>query len=308
MATLNICNFKNLTILYCQINDILFELFDPLQFYARNYLEPPIFLFGLFGNLVSIIIFLKRKDIPGTSRIFYLAIAYSDLVYIITIYLANWTGDNLAKFTNGLILFWPTRIHNFSCRTIRYAWHSSIFLSNWTLAIFSIERLIAITYPFRSRLFTIKTRIKTCSALFIIGLILFSPVLFTDLYRVKNPHLPLQSRMCDLNINDVSFYLALWFVFMTTFQTGILSPTVVIIANAKLWFKLKDVFENRNVLVPGRVKLLSNSEIKSAKDLLILAIVLTILDLPMMTGIVYTILKGQFWALIWLSRNFAWTH
>ncbi len=59
----------------------------------RVFILPIIILNGMFGNLISIKIFLKRVDYNATCRIYYLVMSFSDLIYLVVFGIPEWTGE-----------------------------------------------------------------------------------------------------------------------------------------------------------------------------------------------------------------------
>jgi len=129
------------------INKAIVCQFSPLISPFRALVLPLLIICGIFGNFISIKIFLQEKIIKGTCRIYYLSIAIADLFSIISFAIPEWTGDGLKWFTNGEVQFWPERLSVYSCRLFRYIWHSSWAISYWIMLVYSIERLVVISFP-----------------------------------------------------------------------------------------------------------------------------------------------------------------
>jgi hypothetical protein len=104
------------------------------------YYTPVIVLFGIVGNILSVIVFLTT-DLRKISTSIYLAV----LGIIDTCFL-------LGSFVAWLQYF-DIDIYSkyFFCKFFTFMSGFCSFLSNWIIAAFTIERFIAVVYPLKRR-------------------------------------------------------------------------------------------------------------------------------------------------------------
>ena len=178
----------------------------------RIVLLPVLIVTGIIGQLFSMKIFLSLKNWKATYRVYYFAIAAADLVYLIGFAIPEWTGEGLDLVTHGAMKFNPENLSTITCRAFRYLWHSSWFISCWLLIAYSVERLIALSYPlYRIRFISIRMAKVTCTVVIIVGIIGFLPVILTEIYRLSNENGPISNRYCYFNENiSQSTFLVIW--------------------------------------------------------------------------------------------------
>ncbi len=102
------------------------------------YLVPFIIAVGLIGNTISCIVFLTTKLRKLSSSVYLAALSISDMGFLLCV-LASWTtnlGINLYH-TNG----W--------CQLFVFCQYVFSFLSVWYIVGFTVERFIAIRFPFK---------------------------------------------------------------------------------------------------------------------------------------------------------------
>ena len=245
----------------------------------RMFLLPILLILGIIGQLVSIKIFISLKEWKSTCKIYYSSMALADLVYLIGFGIPEWTGEGLDMITGGALKFNPENLYEESCRTFRYLWHSSWFISNWLLVVYSVERVIVISYPlFRIRFINIKSAKITCSIVAITGIVAFLPVLLTEIYLFYLNEI--SEGYCVFNtaaFQDV--LLDIWIALFPSFLTMFIPPGLLVVINLILLIKLKSQSDQRRKLAhkPSCCKNVrqsaQNFEIKAAKDLAVISFV-----------------------------------
>ena len=99
--------------------------------------------FGVLGNFTSIFIWSKgRRCAKSPGKIYLIALAISD-----TIALCLPVLELAAELLFGIK---PQNQSLFLCRFELYGLHFGLIISAWIIACFTLERTIAVTYPFRS--------------------------------------------------------------------------------------------------------------------------------------------------------------
>ena len=184
----------------------------------RIVVMPILLILGLFGQSSSIIIFLKLNKWKSTCKVYYLTSAIMDLAFLFAFGIPEWTGEGLDYVTFGSLNFTPENYSILSCRVFRFTWSVTSFVSYWVLLVFSVERALAIAYPFlRMKFINIRIAIINCSIVTIFGIIIFSPTIFTDVYKLwgVEENVPIESRYCYTNIPEISPLLLIW-LFLTT--------------------------------------------------------------------------------------------
>ncbi len=279
---------------YWPFNRFLFCWMSPILKYYRTFIYPIITILGIFGNIMAFKIFLKRTEIKGTCRIYYFWLAVADLVYLISFAIPEWTSDGLNHLTNGAVQFWPDRLSNVSCKLFRFFMHSSWFMSNWIMVIYSIERVLAISYPFlRTSLIKPSVAKKICFVIIIFTILMFSLIFYTSAYVLLRPDHPNFSyRECFVDYDKLSWIGYIWFLSMAGIFTMFLPPILVMIINSILLKKLKELSENRSHLTNQRNDR-SSAEVKNAKTLLLLAGLMLIFTLPTLSWAAYVYIDNE---------------
>ena len=252
--------------------------------YYRVYFLPICILSGIVGNALTIRIFCRRKDWVTTWRVYYLTMALSDLAYIISFGIPEWTGEGLQILTGSKFDIIPENLSTFTCRLLRFIWHLSWFISIWALLCYSLEKLAVLFYYYtQDSERTVAHSKKICQLIFLSGTLLFSPILLSRIY-VLNENLPVASRYCYLNTESSSIVLLAWFGLITLILTILVPPILLAIANGTIFFRLLHLRTLQNeILIPKPECIISQSEIKAAKDLLIVSIVTMVFTFPTST-------------------------
>ena len=246
---------------------------------------PLLIIIGIFGQIISIKVFLRAAHWKATCKIYYSTMAIVDLVYLISFGIPEWTGEGLDFVTAGALKFKPENYHVITCRCFRFAWHASSFASYWTLVFFSIERIIAISNPFLAlNLITIRNAKKVCTAIILFAVLCFSPVIYADVYTLlwAEMDIAIEERYCfPTNEGLGQIYL-----FATTLGlTIIVPPIILVITSIVLIQKLSTISKERTRLsvnrqIPGKTQSAKSQEVKNAEDLLIISIITLVVALP----------------------------
>ncbi|VDD74134.1 unnamed protein product [Mesocestoides corti] len=146
----------------------------------RAYFSPFIFVHGVIGNVLSLVIFCRlHKRTPGRFNQYAIAITFYFLVILVfDTLLDDFVGRGLWWLTHYRIRLKLDQVSSLSCKVITYVTDSSGFIATMTLAVFGLDRVRTVCLPFQFR----GDRHLSCSAALIIGvsvvgLVLFSPTL-----------------------------------------------------------------------------------------------------------------------------------
>ena len=141
------------------------------QFFA--YFTPVIFVIGLFGNFVSLGVFLS-KNLRNMSASRYLtALSISDISTLIFYVFSEWLKRGLTYISPG------TNVSFFDIEGVCQIWlylnYFSRFMSSWLIVCFTCERFIGVCLPLRRRhLGTLNGTTKIISVLTFVSAILVS--------------------------------------------------------------------------------------------------------------------------------------
>lgn len=144
---------------------------DDLLFVNECILFPIITLFGSSGNIMSLVILLQRK-LRNSTGLILIGLAIADLCYLIT---------NMIRKSSCII----SRIDEFAEDKFTATIFSPIFyvitsfsrVSSWLVVLISIERLIAVAFPMKIKLWvSTKRMIVSVTLIYILVFFLVSPL------------------------------------------------------------------------------------------------------------------------------------
>ncbi|CAH1797089.1 unnamed protein product [Owenia fusiformis] len=117
-----------------------------------NYLLPVIIVFGLIGNVLSLVIMLRRR-MRTSSVCHYLAIlAVTDSIVLVVSALKTWI-----RTWSGFELL---HVSNFACKFLKFLFFYSAHFSAWLVVAMTTERVIAIWFPFKATTVCSKKRAR----------------------------------------------------------------------------------------------------------------------------------------------------
>ncbi|ESO84146.1 hypothetical protein LOTGIDRAFT_108200 [Lottia gigantea] len=99
-----------------------------------------IFLLGLVGNIVVILVVIGDKHMRNTTNILILNLAIADLFFIV--FCVPFTASGYA------IPFWP--FGNIWCKVVQYMINVCAYASVYTLVLMSLDRYLAVVHAIRS--------------------------------------------------------------------------------------------------------------------------------------------------------------
>ena len=271
-------------------------IFGYIQFGIQLVGYPLLAIIGCVGQVVTIVALLKLKKWKGTCRIYYLTIAFSDLIllvnypfldsiYFLLVFMTR--DDNVRPFAS---------VSHLTCKISLFWKFFSWFVSCNTLVVFAFERLIVISYPFlRARIATQKRAIIICVTLLIMAICMHVPLALTDLYALieSAPHAP---RLCQMvEIESLAWKIAAWTILPLTI---FLPPHFLCILNVGLLLKLNNYRKQRKKMIQ-QLKKQSNKEEKEAKDLVVISAISIALSLPILMWLPFYFPTGKHGAPAW---------
>ncbi|KAI4489535.1 hypothetical protein M0802_011070 [Mischocyttarus mexicanus] len=139
------------------------------------YYTPILVYLGSFGNCLSVYVFFGTKLRQISSSIYLGALAISDTGFLISLFVVWLDMVDIGIFNmQGL------------CQFFIYFTTVCSFLSVWFVVAFTVERYIAVQYPFlRQSMCTVARAKKVVIGLTILGIILCSPVLLFSSPRLS---------------------------------------------------------------------------------------------------------------------------
>ncbi|XP_072287001.1 growth hormone secretagogue receptor type 1-like [Pyxicephalus adspersus] len=146
-----------------------------------------LFVLGVTGNLITILIFKRYKDMRSTVNMYLSSMAISDILIFLGL-------------PSDLYRIWkykPYIFGDFICKFLIYLSEMCTYSTILHITTVSVERYLAVCYPLKAKILITKKRVKIIiGILWIIALVTSGPVLF--LYGVEHPlgTLPAETMEC----------------------------------------------------------------------------------------------------------------
>lgn len=106
---------------------------------------PFLFIIGMTGNIVSILILLKKKNRVTATALFLTVLSISDIVIILTSIVTVWVR-----------LIWNyyiRNIHSVFCKLHVFLTYFSVQFSSWILVLITLERILCVFIPHKVKQF-----------------------------------------------------------------------------------------------------------------------------------------------------------
>lgn len=109
-----------------------------IQFSVSSSLFTTILFFGIFGNILGLIVFFKRKNLSSIGPlVIYKALFFTDIITLVQIV------AHFLKFSFSIDVF---VFSSFECKILNYIIYLTCSISPYLLVYISIDRLIAIRF------------------------------------------------------------------------------------------------------------------------------------------------------------------
>ena len=234
-----------------------------------------IIIIGLIGNTLAVIVFMQKRFRQKSSEVFLLVLTISDCLFLLThffedtlrTYIDFYIRKNrgiipIQCYSNKIELNIVTTISEdniflilnitdkfvLTCKIVNYFRYLLRFISAYIITIFTIQRAIAVYFPFYQKTFTpsaLAWKIVTCLVLVLAIVCSFVPILF-KLNEDTNTtnHMPVI--YCDMDKSKSQLY------FITTITYIVLIMVIpiatIIICNTLIILKVYNASEQRKFL------------------------------------------------------------
>ncbi|XP_075180983.1 growth hormone secretagogue receptor type 1-like [Anomaloglossus baeobatrachus] len=146
-----------------------------------------LFLLGVTGNLVTILIFKRYRDMRSTVNMYLSSMAVSDILIFLGL-------------PSDLYRIWkykPYIFGNFICKFLFYLSETCTYCTILHITTVSVERYLAICYPFKAKIMITKKRVKIIIIfLWILAFITAGPVWFLFGVEHRNGTQPEETKQC----------------------------------------------------------------------------------------------------------------
>ncbi|XP_064639865.1 P2Y purinoceptor 2-like [Lineus longissimus] len=170
-----------------EASSLLLNIISALTTFTNKYIMGVVMILGIFGNILSIVIFgrCKRRDLVTVTYL--TPLAYADLITLI--YGAfSWISTGI--YEKPVAYFYVEAQPSFApmllCKFIRYIYRTFSSISSYILVLFSCERCIGILLPLNVRfLISTRRRLAAIALTCILLVVLNCPVIiYNTLYYV----------------------------------------------------------------------------------------------------------------------------
>ncbi|XP_064624107.1 neuropeptides capa receptor-like isoform X2 [Lineus longissimus] len=142
------------------------------------YLMLVVIIFGLVGNMFSIIIFVRQRRRNTAASVYLVSLAVSDTGNLVMSF-QTWLHNGLFYVTNGDINI-ASGATDIGCQLRIFVWNCFVFMSGYIIIAYSIERCVAVWYPLKvASLFTSRRRNIILVILLLISFTFYCPAFLT---------------------------------------------------------------------------------------------------------------------------------
>jgi len=192
---------------------------------------------GLIGNILTIIILSKRRNIKSSTAVYLNALAISDILILIFGPFCDWLEDMLEVIISNY--------GQFACKLQTFLQYSSSSTSSWLLVAVTIERAISVTMPHRVRS-SCTTRVAIIVVIVTWIVVYFANLHF--LFGMGHTHNKLCKAVASLQYIHFSKFVLPWVDFCVCFACpGIL----LLLGNIVIIFQLAQYHSRQKHLANG---------------------------------------------------------
>lgn len=237
----------------------------------RIYIVGFIMICSLCGNLMSIIVFIagrKNKNVKTSSR-YLLPLAIFDFANSMEL-LVYW-------LSNGALYLFDYATSPVACFFHFYFGSLFMYLSGFTIVVFSFERLIAVWFPIKiKKILTTRTRYIIRGTILLVGCLSFLISLnHATLGTMPDETFDREFVECIRSF-DITTFLGIISLFIVYVLPGVLPCLLVVIANIFIYIGIKRGVKNRDKLTLKT----SNSELRTTVTLFLISIIYVVTILP----------------------------
>ncbi|BHF67000.1 7 transmembrane receptor (rhodopsin) [Sparganum proliferum] len=191
-----------------------------------------ILCFGLFGNVLTVLVLRSRKLRQSSSCFYLTVLAITDILYLLT--------SLLASIVNYIFLF-PLELRQKSavlCVITPFLHYTLAYISVWLLVAVTVERAIWVVLPFRARRICTDLTAKITVTCFILGFTLTDSHFF---FTMKYQEIAPGSFACI-----PTYFADRVFPFYDLLFAALLPCFIMLIANIMIGIKLRSMRKFRS--------------------------------------------------------------
>ena len=190
---------------------------------------PLILMVGIPGNILSIVV-LKSRKFRGKSYTHYLsALAVFDSLVLVFKYLNR--VDRLIEATGYYAIF--SQYDDVACKMHNFAEHVCYLMSSWLVLCMTMERYVAIVFPFKKDIFC-----KPRNAVTII-LVLFAVMSYSQVFRLII--IEQEDFSCTAPDKYLHIYVAMHIYTYQLVLHFMLPAVCILLCNAAILFKVRRI-------------------------------------------------------------------
>ena len=282
---------------------ILDRLLHVNGIFAAYFLSVALIL-GIVWNLLIIFIFSRESGSRGVSdslRIYYLALAFDDLLRILEVHASAFLSDGLTTMTNGAFSYGWGELTNLTCKIKSYIYFFVSIFSNCLRICLSSERLIALYFPFHMRKWATKRNAirSTLIVLIFSGSTAIPAFFVSELVNFEKAGL-IHGTFC-LSAFVGGKKEILWIHLFATISSAFIYPNcILLISTAAILIKLRIISHNRMRLSSGYLCKEQNNNTNSKREISAALTVIVIL----VVHLAFNVPRGTLLAIYSLVANF----
>lgn len=208
------------------------------------YYLPFVIGFGIFGNILSIFIFLLTSLRKYSSSVYLIALAFSDILFLIVLIMSWLQWISINPVSNIV-----------ACRIFSYVSHVSAALSVWFVLAVTIERYIAVFIPLHKNVWcTTKRASKVVLLIILFALLayLIQPI-GTNVQRIYMTNSTNYTLACEPLLRWR--YSLTIFANVDTFFTFIAPCLIILLANIRMSMRIWKSVKTRQDLTGETVQI-----------------------------------------------------
>ncbi|KAL8575277.1 hypothetical protein ACOMHN_001822 [Nucella lapillus] len=193
-----------------------------IRLWIRIILLPILIVFGLFGNVMTILIVKRLRESRSTLDNYFLCLAMSDSCFILTGPLPIWV--------QSVFDFHMRALNAFTCKLNIFIFNATAGISAWLVVALVVQRALSVVWPHRVGVIcTVKKTWITILAIVFILSVAYSHLFYGQTKR---------GNACGFEDDYMSFLLNVW-VKLDVFLFSVVPLTCMMISNTVLVVKLR---------------------------------------------------------------------
>lgn len=219
------------------------------------FLLMPIFLVGLFGHSLIILVFGQKRFRKNSSNVFVFSLAINDSLYLISHFFEDilrtfqdvYVKEENSLFNKFIIFVNIADKFDFSCRLIVYMKFILCFISAYILVVITMQRVLVIFKPMKINYFSKLQAWYAVLLIIFISFILNIWVPFTfELNHGNNSNSTVKKVFCNVALNFASDYFLISQIFILL--TVIVPSLIIFIGNLTIIINLYTTESKRKSL------------------------------------------------------------